>query len=115
MTETIDVGTWRENDEIVAALDRLILKAAPELNTIMIELDKDQTLKQKAAGNMGIAFGFCVSLFTVAYERVRRTSADPLEAFDSAVTAIAAHPLTQDVVARSMSAVVDRQAKGLKE
>lgn len=107
--------TWRDNQEIVGALDRLILKSAPELNIIMSQLDDGVPIKDRAHGNMGIAFAFCLSLFTVMYERVRRTNQPPLEAFDAAFAAVAAHPMTQNVMARSAVAVVDRQTEGLTE
>ena len=115
MEETPPMETWRDNEEIVNAIDRLILKAAPELNLIMSEIDKQQSVKEKASGNMGVAFGFTMSLFTVFYERARRTTSNPLEAWDIAVTEAAAHPMTQSLMARSAAAVIDRQAQGVTE
>ena len=65
MEETPTEETWRSNEAIVNALDRLILKAAPELDIIMSEIDSNQSIKDKASGNMGVAFGFAISLFCV--------------------------------------------------
>lgn len=115
MTETPEEETWRDNEEIVNALDRLLLKAAPELDIIMQEIDKDQSIKERAQGNMGIAFGFTLSLFTVMYERARRQSANPLDAWDAAVGASGAHPMTQQLIARATTSVIDRQTQGLTE
>ena len=113
--ETPNEETWRDNEELVNALDRLLLKAAPELNIIMAEIDKNQNIKEKAHGNMGIAFGFCMSLFTVMYERVRRTNPNPLDAWDGAIGAVGAHPMTQQLIARATTSVIDRQTQGLTE
>ena len=96
-------------------LDRLLLKAAPELDIIMREIDSNQSVKEKAQGNMGIAFGFTISLFTVMYERARRINSSPLDAWDAAVAEAGAHPLTQQLLARSATAVIDRQTEGLTE
>ena len=115
MEETPDLESWRDNSEIVAALDRLILKSAPELNIIMAQLDEGIPIKDRANGNMGIAFGVCLSLFTVMYERVRRENPSPLEAWDAAPAAVGAHPMTQNFMARSAASVVDRQTEGLTE
>ena len=115
MEETPAEETWRDNMEIVNALDRLILKAAPELDIVMREIDANQSIKERAQGNMGVAFGFTLSLFSVMYERARRTTSDPLEAWDAAVSEAGAHPMTQQLLARSAMAVVDRQTEGLTE
>ena len=115
MTETPEEETWRENEEIVNALDRLLLKAAPELDIIMREIDQNQTIKERAQGNMGIAFGFTLSLFTVMYERSRRVNGNVLDAWDAAVAAAGSHPMTQQLLARSATAVIDRQTTGVTE
>ena len=115
MEETPVLESWRDNQEIVDALDRLILKSAPELNIIMSALDDGVPIKDRAHGNMGIAFAFCLSLFTVIYERVRRENPSPLEAWDAAAAAVGGHPLTQQVMARSAAAVIDRQTEGVTE
>ena len=115
MEETPTEETWRSNEAIVNALDRLILKAAPELDIIMSEIDSNQSIKEKASGNMGVAFGFAISLFCVFYERGRRANANKLEAWDAAVAAAGAHPMTQSLMARSAASVIDRQAEGLTE
>ena len=44
MEETPAEETWRDNMEIVNALDRLILKAAPELDIVMREIDQNELL-----------------------------------------------------------------------
>ena len=115
MAETPSEETWRENKEIIEALDRLILKAAPELDIIMREIDSNQSIKERAQGNMGIAFGFTLSLFSVMYERARRVNADPLAAWDAAVAEAGAHPMTQQLLARSATSVIDRQTQGVTE
>lgn len=115
MAETPSEETWRNNEEIIGALDRLILKAAPELDIIMREIDQNQSIKERAQGNMGIAFGFTLSLFSVMYERARRVNAHPLDAWDAAVAEAGKHPMTQQLLARSATAVIDRQTQGVTE
>ena len=105
MEETL---SWREDPEIVEAMDRLFLKAAPELNIIMAKLDDAQSVKERAHGNMGMAIGFLVSLWCVHYERHRRTGTNPIQSFDHAMMQLAGHQMMQQVIARSAQVVVDR-------
>lgn len=104
--------TWRDDPELIAAVDRLLNGAAPELDTIMSRMTADQSAIQQAQGNMSFALIFCLGLFSCHYASARKAGESEAGAWEIAFAGIANHPLTQQIVAKAMSHSVD-QAVGV--